>query len=63
VNDSLYEPLAGLTLDILDQEGKEEELDEAVGRAHVPKKPIGLQAAGILFGGIKARASAPWWHG
>ena len=67
IRDTLYEPMAGLTLDQLemsdDQGGEEEEerLDAAVAQCRVPTEPIGLQAHAILFGGIRAKARAPWW--
>ena len=57
--DTLYGPLAGMTLGAIDTD--EEALEEAIASCRVPTKPIGLQAHAILFGGIKARASTPWW--
>eukprot|EP00339_Tiarina_fusa_P009829 CAMPEP_0116997272 /NCGR_PEP_ID=MMETSP0472-20121206/766_1 /TAXON_ID=693140 ORGANISM="Tiarina fusus, Strain LIS" /NCGR_SAMPLE_ID=MMETSP0472 /ASSEMBLY_ACC=CAM_ASM_000603 /LENGTH=457 /DNA_ID=CAMNT_0004696103 /DNA_START=232 /DNA_END=1605 /DNA_ORIENTATION=- len=57
--DTLYEPVAGLTLGALGSE--EDALENGIAECRVPTKPIGLQAHAILFGGIKARASAPWW--
>lgn len=57
--DTLYQPMAGLTLDGLEQ--SEEQMDEAVLSCRVPRRPIGLQAHAILFGGIKAKARPPWW--
>ena len=59
IGDTLYEPMAGVTLDNL--ETSEIDMDEAVSRCRVPTKPIGLQAAAILFAGIRAKARTPWW--
>lgn len=59
IGDTLYEPIAGVTLDSL--ESSEFDLDEAMFRCRVPTKPIGLQAAAILFAGIRAKARTPWW--
>ncbi len=57
--DTLYQPMAGLTLDGLEQ--SEDDLDHAVTQCRAPTYPIGLQAHAILFGGIKAKARPPWW--
>lgn len=57
--DTLYTPLAGLTLGSLDTD--EDALEEGIAQCKVPTQPIGLQAHAILFGGIKARAREPWW--
>jgi len=59
IQDTLYEPMSGITLG--DLETDESVMEEAIARCRVPTKPIGLQAHAILFGGIKARARAPWW--
>lgn len=59
VRDTLYEPMAGLTLDNL--ETSETDMDAAVAACRVPSDPIGLQAHAILFGGVKAKARTPWW--
>jgi len=59
LGDSLYQPMAGLTLDRLDD--SEDAIDEAVARGRVPTQPIGLQAHAISFGGIRAKANPPWW--
>jgi len=59
VRDTLYEPMAGLTLDRL--ETAEDDMDAAVAQCRVPTEPIGLQAHAILFGGIRAKARTPWW--
>jgi 23S rRNA-/tRNA-specific pseudouridylate synthase len=59
IRDTLYQPIAGLTLD--DLESAEHDVDASISKCRVPTEPIGLQAAGILFGGIKARAGTPWW--
>lgn len=59
IGDSLYEPIAGITLDNIEE--SEIDMDEAVSHCRVPAKPIGLQAAAILFAGIRARARTPWW--
>jgi len=72
IRDTLYEPVAGITLDRLmgggapedkqdDDDDDENALDARIAQCRVPTEPIGLQAAGILFGGIKARARTPWW--
>lgn len=60
--DSLYEPISGMTLDMLNAGGEEAMvMDMAVEQCRVPQQPIGLQAHAILFGGIKAKAGTPWW--
>jgi 23S rRNA-/tRNA-specific pseudouridylate synthase len=59
IRDSLYEPMAGVTLGDLELE--EEIMDAAVAKCRVPTEPIGLQAHAILFGGIRAKARTPWW--
>jgi 23S rRNA-/tRNA-specific pseudouridylate synthase len=59
IRDTLYEPISGRTLD--DLEAAEHDMDASIFQCRVPTEPIGLQAAGILFGGIKARARTPWW--
>lgn len=59
IRDTLYEPISGLTLD--DLETAELDMEAKIRTCRVPTEPIGLQAAGILFGGIKARARTPWW--
>merc|ERR1711957_393396 len=62
IRDTLYEPIAGMTLDWLNEGGeKAMMMDEAVGQCKVPKEPIGLQAHAILFGGVRAKAGTPWW--
>jgi len=62
IGDTLYEPVAGLTLDALHgDEDDESEIDARIAHCRAPNAPIGLQAAGILFGGVKARAHTPWW--
>jgi len=61
VNDSLYQPIAGMTLDELSQTETEENLDLALQQCVVPQKPIGLQAHAIMFGGIRVKAGTPWW--
>ena len=63
IRDTLYEPIASLTLDSLVDEEAEIRMDEAVPKCKVPTEPIGLQAHAILFGGIRAKARPPWWHG
>jgi 23S rRNA-/tRNA-specific pseudouridylate synthase len=57
--DTLYEPMAGLTLG--DLELDETSVEDAIALCRIPTTPIGLQAHAILFGGIKARAKTPWW--
>jgi 23S rRNA-/tRNA-specific pseudouridylate synthase len=75
--DTLYEPMAGLTLDELDgtddgggigsEEDEDDEqdgttaLDRALSRCRAPASPIGLQAHAISFGGVRAIARSPWW--
>lgn len=66
IRDTLYGPIAGLTLDSLGDDDSPDDdgmavLEERIGLCRVPTEPIGLQAAGILFGGIKVRANPPWW--
>jgi 23S rRNA-/tRNA-specific pseudouridylate synthase len=59
IRDTLYGPMAGVTLDKLeDQEG---DMDRAIANCRIPTEPIGLQAHAILFGGIRAKAGTPWW--
>jgi 23S rRNA-/tRNA-specific pseudouridylate synthase len=60
IRDTLYGPLSGKTLESLENE--EADMDERIAQCKVPTEPIGLQAAGILFGGIKVRANDPWWR-
>jgi len=59
IRDTLYEPMAGITLG--DIEMDEDLMENAIAKCRVPDEPIGLQAHAILFGGIKARAREPWW--
>jgi 23S rRNA-/tRNA-specific pseudouridylate synthase len=59
IRDTLYQPMAGLTLNDIDTPGSA--LEEAIALCRVPTEPIGLQAHAILFGGVKARAQDPWW--
>jgi 23S rRNA-/tRNA-specific pseudouridylate synthase len=62
VRDTLYEPISGMTLDVLNGGGEGAmDMEEAIESCHVPQQPIGLQANAILFGGIRAKASTPWW--
>lgn len=61
IRDTLYEPIAGMTLDNLNDEDSEDLMDEAVSQVRVPKVAIGLQAHAILFAGVKAKARTPWW--
>lgn len=63
INDSLYQSVSGMTLDMLNSEEYSETMDMALGKCRVPVQPIGLQAHAILFGGIRAMASTPWWVG
>eukprot|EP00548_Thalassiothrix_antarctica_P014753 CAMPEP_0194179466 /NCGR_PEP_ID=MMETSP0154-20130528/12901_1 /TAXON_ID=1049557 /ORGANISM="Thalassiothrix antarctica, Strain L6-D1" /LENGTH=502 /DNA_ID=CAMNT_0038894817 /DNA_START=30 /DNA_END=1538 /DNA_ORIENTATION=+ len=60
IRDTLYSPIASYTLDNLEDE--ESSLDECLANCKVPTEPIGLQAHAILFGGIRAKAMAPWWQ-
>lgn len=59
IRDTLYEPMAGMTLDRLDE--LEGAMDDAMAKCRVPTEPIGLQAHAILFGGVRAKARTPWW--
>ena len=59
IRDTLYGPIAGLTLDKLENE--EGNMDDAITKCKIPTEPIGLQAHAILFGGIRAKARTPWW--
>lgn len=59
IHDTLYGPIAGYTFD--DLEDEETDMERQISKCRVPTRPIGLQAAGILFGGIKVRANTPWW--
>lgn len=59
IRDTLYQPLAGFTLNSLETD--EEALEEGISKCKVPVEPIGLQAHAILFGGIRAKAREPWW--
>jgi 23S rRNA-/tRNA-specific pseudouridylate synthase len=72
IRDTLYQPIAGMTLDNTmlmepsagadadDQDG-ETILESAIDQCMIPTQPIGLQAHAILFGNVKARAQTPWW--
>jgi len=59
IRDTLYTPMASITLDNL--ETAEGDMDAAVARCRAPTEPIGLQAHAILFGGIRVKARTPWW--
>jgi 23S rRNA-/tRNA-specific pseudouridylate synthase len=59
IRDTLYGPIAGLTLNSL--EADEDALEEGIASCKVPTEPIGLQAHAILFGGVRAKAREPWW--
>lgn len=75
--DTLYGPMAGLTLDDLEPtttasssssqddepvpSSREDQLDQALQQCRVPTEPIGLQAHAIAFGGVTAVARPPWW--
>lgn len=61
IRDTLYEPIAGMTLESLEDEGMEGVIDEALSRVRVPREAIGLQAHAILFAGVRAKARTPWW--
>mmetsp|Transcript_7932 Transcript_7932/g.16981 ORF Transcript_7932/g.16981 Transcript_7932/m.16981 type:complete len:480 (+) Transcript_7932:118-1557(+) len=61
IRDTLYEPIAGMTLDNLVDEYAEERMDEAMQQVRVPREAIGLQAHAILFAGVRAKARTPWW--
>jgi 23S rRNA-/tRNA-specific pseudouridylate synthase len=69
LRDTLYGPLAGRTLDLLediedvdeDSDEDDNDLDAAIAHCRVPTEPIGLQAHAILFGGIRVKAHPPWW--
>jgi 23S rRNA-/tRNA-specific pseudouridylate synthase len=59
IGDTLYGPMAGLTLGGLEED--EDAMEGAIASCKVPSGPIGLQAHAILFGGIRAKARTPWW--
>jgi 23S rRNA-/tRNA-specific pseudouridylate synthase len=59
IRDTLYGPMAGLTLGSIEED--EDVMEEAIAQCRVPTQPIGLQAHAILFGGIRAKARTPWW--
>ena len=61
IRDTLYEPIAGMTFEDLQDEEKEDMMDEAMSKVRVPTEPIGLQAHAILFAGVRAKARTPWW--
>jgi len=72
IRDTLYQPIAGLTLDVImggggygstdeDEDAKSAAIDKALSQCKVPTESIGLQAHAILFGGIRAKAKTPWW--
>eukprot|EP00560_Eucampia_antarctica_P008789 CAMPEP_0197828294 /NCGR_PEP_ID=MMETSP1437-20131217/4892_1 /TAXON_ID=49252 ORGANISM="Eucampia antarctica, Strain CCMP1452" /NCGR_SAMPLE_ID=MMETSP1437 /ASSEMBLY_ACC=CAM_ASM_001096 /LENGTH=483 /DNA_ID=CAMNT_0043429463 /DNA_START=39 /DNA_END=1490 /DNA_ORIENTATION=- len=68
VRDTLYQPLAGITLDntmLMEEEDDEQVgetiLEDAIDRCVIPNQPIGLQAHAILFANVKAKAETPWW--
>ena len=63
IQDTLYAPMKGITLDQLgDSEEDEERMDTAISQCRVPYVPIGLQAHAILFSGIRVKAGDPWWR-
>jgi 23S rRNA-/tRNA-specific pseudouridylate synthase len=59
IRDSLYQPMAGLTLGNLETD--EKVMDIAIAKCRVPTVPIGLQAHAIMFGNVRTRAREPWW--
>lgn len=59
IRDTLYGPMSGYTFESLEHD--EEGMDAAMAAARIPTQPIGLQAAAILFGGVRAKARTPWW--
>jgi hypothetical protein len=61
IRDTLYEPISGMTFEDLQDEEKEDMMDEALSKVRVPTEPIGLHAHAILFAGVRAKARAPWW--
>lgn len=62
IRDTLYEPIAGMTLDMLNAGGEQAMImDMMVDQCRVPRSPIGLQAHAIMFGGVKGKAGTPWW--
>ena len=62
VRDTLYEPISGMTLDILFGGGEGAMImDMVIEQCRVPQQPIGLQAHAIVFEGIHAKAATPWW--
>merc|ERR1712157_698856 len=62
IRDTLYEPIAGITLDHIGvNPDLDAIIDQQIEKCRVPTKPIGLQAFAILFGGIRVKAGLPWW--
>ena len=61
VRDTLYQPIAGITLDQLQDEDAEQQMEQSIDSCLIPNQPIGLQAHAILFGNVKAKARTPWW--
>jgi len=61
IRDTLYKPIAEMTLESLEDEEMEERMDEALSNVRVPAEAIGLQAHAILFAGVRAKARTPWW--
>eukprot|EP00571_Detonula_confervacea_P013474 CAMPEP_0172305782 /NCGR_PEP_ID=MMETSP1058-20130122/7008_1 /TAXON_ID=83371 /ORGANISM="Detonula confervacea, Strain CCMP 353" /LENGTH=500 /DNA_ID=CAMNT_0013017489 /DNA_START=165 /DNA_END=1664 /DNA_ORIENTATION=- len=61
IRDTLYQPISGMTLESLEDEDAEEEIDKALSTVRVPTEAIGLQAHAILFAGVRAKARTPWW--
>ena len=61
VRDTLYQPIAGITLDQLHDEETEQRMEQSIDSCVIPNQPIGLQAHAILFGNVKAKARTPWW--
>ena len=51
-----------MTLESLEDEEMEAQMDEALDKVRVPTQAIGLQAHAILFAGVRAKARAPWWR-
>mmetsp|Transcript_28168 Transcript_28168/g.65183 ORF Transcript_28168/g.65183 Transcript_28168/m.65183 type:complete len:89 (+) Transcript_28168:1240-1506(+) len=61
IRDTLYEPMSGITLDMINSDEAEFAVDSAIQKCRVPTVPIGLQAHAVLFSGIRCKASTPWW--
>ena len=63
VHDTLYQPMAGWTMDHLNDEDAEVAFGrERKRRPFVVPQLIGLQASKISFAGREVHARPPWWR-